>query len=294
MRSLRAVPLIAAILLTGGCAATVEPAATSPLGAVTLDRTLHQSLPEDVRSRGSIRLLTDASYPPMEQFAADGITMEGFEPDLANALGAVLGIRIEMVQGVFHSAVESVQRGDYDGVLSSMTDTPERARKVDFVDYFTAGTSILVRRGNPRNVTGLDDLCGQIVSTERGTIQADMLTRRQPGCGTDPMTIKLFKTNADALVELRTGRVTAVLNDYPTAAYLATESRTRSFYQLASTEQYEPGLFGIAVSQKDTALRDGLRAALDQLIASGTYTELLQRWGVTSGAVPKATINGGR
>jgi polar amino acid transport system substrate-binding protein len=280
--------LLAALTLVAvaGCAAPTDPGSVpTGDGGIAVDQRLHDSLPERIRASGTIRFMTDASYAPMEQFAADGRTIIGFSPDLASALGSVLGVRAEMVQGNFYTSLDDLAAGDYDGVLSSMNDTAERRKKADFVDYFSAGTAILVQRGNPKGVTGFKDLCGLVVATERGTVQADLLQRSQRGCADDPMTIETFPTNADALVELRTGRASAVLNDYPPAAYLASDSRTKAYYQLASTVQYEPGLFGMAFAKDDTALRDAVQAALNELIESGVYTELLQRWGLGSGAI---------
>ena len=295
-RMLTAAGLVLA-LAGGGCAADAEAATTVPAGTtavdgVRFDQKIHDMLPQDVRDRGSIRFVTDASYAPMEQFAADGRTIIGFEPDMADALGAVLGIKIEMVTGEFQTALDRVADGTYDGVLSAMTDTPEREKKADYLNYFSAGTSILVQRGNPRGVAELSQLCGQTVAAEKGTVQADLLHRSQVGCGTKPMIINEYKTNADALLQLRTGRAVAVLNDYPAAAHLAADSRTGAYFQLASAAQYEPGLFGIPFAKKNTQLRDAVRAALEQLIATGAYGDLLQRWGLGSGAVAATTVNG--
>jgi polar amino acid transport system substrate-binding protein len=283
-------------LAAGGCAngAETESTGSSPVDAVQVVQQIHDGLPENIRARGTIRFMTDASYAPMEQFAADGRTIIGFSADLASALGAVMGVKIEFVQGDFQSALDDVNRGTYDGVLSSMTDTVEREKKADFVNYFAAGTAIVVQRGNPKGVMDLQGLCGQVVAVERGTVQGDLLKRSQRGCGKNPMTIHQYATNADALIELRTGRAVAVLNDYPPAAYLANDSRTHAFYQLASTVQYEPGLFGIAIAKNNTALRDAVRAALDRLIRHGVYTELLQRWGLSDGAVSASSVNSGR
>ena len=280
--------LLAALTLVAvaGCAAPDDSGSVPTADAgIAIDQQLHDSLPDRIRASGTIRFMTDASYAPMEQFAADGRTIIGFSPDLADALGSVLGVQAEMVQGDFHTSLDDLAAGDYDGVLSSMNDTAERRKKADFVDYFAAGTAIIVQRGNPKGVTGFKDLCGLVVATERGTVQADLLQRSQRGCAADPMTIETFTTNADALVELRTGRASAVLNDYPPAAYLASDKRTKAYYQLASTVQYEPGLFGIAFAKDDTALRDAVQAALDGLVESGVYTELLQRWDLSSGAI---------
>lgn len=272
----------------GTAAAGVETA----LDGVQFDQQIHNMLPPDVQARGAIRFVTDASYAPMEQFAADGRTIVGFEPDLAVALGSVLGIKIEMVAGDFQTSLDRVADGTYDGVLSAMTDTADRRKNVDFVDYFSAGTSILVQRGNPKAVGKLADLCGQIVATEKGTTQAELLERSQGSCGKRPMTINQYKTNADALLQLRTGRAVAVLNDFPAAAHLATDDRTGAYFQLASREQYEPGLFGVPFAKNRTQLRDAFRAALERVISSGAYADLLDRWGLTSGAVRTVTING--
>jgi polar amino acid transport system substrate-binding protein len=287
---------IAVALAAGGCATTqssTSDATSDQLDGVQFDQQIQNRLPDEIRARGSIRLVTEASYAPMEQFAADGRTIVGFEPDLASALGSVLGVKVEMVSGDFGTALSEVAKGNFDGVLSSMTDTLDREKKVDFLDYFQAGTSIIVQRGNPKGITDLKDLCGQVVATEKDTVQDDLLHRSQQGCGTEKMTIKEYKTNADALLELRTGRAVAVLNDFPPAAYLTSDVRTRAYYQLASTVQYEPGLFGIAFAKSNTALRDAIREALDRLIRSGAYTELLQRWGLGSGGLAASSVNAG-
>jgi polar amino acid transport system substrate-binding protein len=280
-------------LAAGGCGTASAGTESPATGSIAVNEQIHNMLPDTVRSRGSIQLATDPSYAPMESYATDGRTIIGFDADLAAALGAVAGIRVEMVAADFGSAIAETKKGTYDGVLSSMTDTAEREKQVDFIDYFSAGTAVVVQRGNPHGISDLKDLCGQVVAVEKSTVQADLLRRSQSGCGKNPILIKNFKTNADAQLQVRTGRAVAILNDYPPAAYLATDAKTRSYYQLASTVQYEPGLLGLAVAKDNPELRDALHAALDVLIRSGRYTELLQRWGLTNGALAASSINAG-
>ncbi len=287
---------IALVLAAGGCGTT--PAGTegtdgTATGRVAVDQQVRALLPQQIRQRGSIRLATDPSYAPMESYAPDGRTIIGFDADLAAALGSVTGLQVEFVAADFSSAIDETVRGTYDGVLSSMTDTAEREKKVDFIDYLSAGTAVVVQRGNPQGISDLKDLCGQIVAVEKSTVQADLLRRSQPSCGADKIVIKTFKNNAEALLQVRTGRAVAILNDYPPAAYLATDAETRSYYQLASTVQYEPGLLGLAVAKDNSELRDALHAALEVLIRSGRYADLLQRWGLGNGALTTSSINGG-
>ncbi|HTE63842.1 MAG TPA: transporter substrate-binding domain-containing protein, partial [Solirubrobacteraceae bacterium] len=55
----------------------------------------------------------------------------------------------------------------------------------------------------------------------------------------------------------------------------------------------EPGLYGMAVSKRRPELRDALQTALDQLIRSGEYAEILKRWGVEDGAIKASSVNAG-
>ncbi|MFY0407845.1 ABC transporter substrate-binding protein [Solicola sp. PLA-1-18] len=277
-----------------GCGGRATSAPAEEAGAPSVDQALRGRLPSATRDRGVLVVGTDPSYAPMSSFGRDGRTIVGMEPDLADDLGAVLGLKVEVRQVPFGEVLQQVDDGTIDLGLTAMTDTPERAQQVDFVDYFTAGTAILVQRGNPGRIESLDDLCGEPVAIEKATVQADLLERQQAGCGSRPIRVTEFPTNSDALLRLRTGRTTAVLTDLPPAALLAKDRRTRAFYELATPEQYEPGLYGIAIAKDDAALRSVVADALGQLIDDGHYARTLRRWGLTAGAVKEVQVNSGR
>jgi polar amino acid transport system substrate-binding protein len=230
----------------------------------------------------------------MSSFGPGGLTIVGVEPDLGAQIGRLLGIRLEFHNVDFANLRAQVASGQLDLAISAMTDTPARARSADFVDYFRAGTSIVVQRGNPAGITALDDLCGKVVAVESGTTQVDLLARTQRNCVSRRIVVRTYPTNSDALVQLRTGRAVAVLNDYPPAVFLVNDPRTRSQYQLASDLQYEPGLYGVAVAKSQPGLRAAVQGALEQLLRKGGYTEVLDRWHVQEGAVRQITINSSR
>ena len=175
-----------------------------------------------------------------------------------------------------------------------MTDNAEREKQADFVNYFQAGTAIIVQRGNPQGISALKDLCGKVVAVAEGTVQVDLLRRTQKGCDADErIDVRSYGDNANALLQLRTGRAAAVLSDYPPAVHLTTDRRTSVHYQLAASTQYEPSPYRIAVAKDQAELRDSVRGVLEQVMRSGAYAEVLQRWGVPSGALETATINAG-
>jgi polar amino acid transport system substrate-binding protein len=295
-RSLRlaaGILLALAAALPAACG-TATPPVPGPAHTAQFNQKLHDLLPQAVRDRGVLRVGTDASYAPMSAFGPDGRTIIGVEPDLGEQIGRVLGVRLQFRNYEFSTLLSDVARGNLDLAISAVTDTSARSRTADFVNYFRAGTSIVVQRGNPARVSGLNSLCGKVVAVQSGTTQVDLLARTQKSCGSRPITVKRFPSNSDALVQLRTGRAAAVLNDLPPAVLLVTDPRTRSDYQLASDQQYEPGPYGIVVAKGQPLLRDAIRGALEELRRNGVYDDVLARWHVQGGAVPEFTINSSR
>ena len=288
-----AVALAGLGLVTAGCGGAAT-GASHAAPHTRVDPSLYDLLPPAVHASWVLRIGTDASYAPMSSFGRDGRTIVGAEPDLGAELGRVLGVRVRFVVRDFTALIPAVTRGDLDLAMSAMTDTAERARRVDFVDYFSAGTSILVQRGNPAGITDISDLCGKVVAVERGTTQVDLLQRAQHHCRGRRIDVRAFATNSDALLRLRTGRAVAVLNDLPPAAFLVNDPRTRASYELASTAQYEPGLYGIAVAKDRLRLRDAVQGALEELLSGGAYDRVLDRWNVEEGAVDRISVDGDR
>jgi polar amino acid transport system substrate-binding protein len=284
--------LTAAVLAVAatGCAGS-SPAKPKALPALSADRQLHDALPDSIRTSGVLRIVTEASYAPVSSYAPDGRTIIGFEPDLGVALGQLLGVKVVFSDHLFTTLPTLVDSHHDDLIMSAMTDTAQREERLDFVDYFSAGSAIVVQRGNPAGLSDLGSLCGHVVALQSGTVQVDLIARAQHNCHSRPIVVHLFKTNTDALVQLRTGRAAATLNDYPPAAALVADARTSAFYELASTAQYEPGRYGIGVAKDLPALRDAVAQALRQLIRNGRYRAILVKWGVAAGAITAVTTN---
>jgi polar amino acid transport system substrate-binding protein len=280
-----------AALALAGCTPDAEPEPEARRAAFSQE--LHDRLPAEVRDDGTLTVLTSAGYAPVMFYAADGRTLEGSEPDLAAALGRVLGVDVEFVPAEFPTILDRLAAGEADLGMSGITDTLERQAKVDFVDYFRAGTAILVQHGNAHGIAGLEDLCGRPVSVGAGTTQELLAGRLQATCGDRPLAVTQSLTAADAMLELRAGTVQATLVDYPPAAQIASDPRSRSAFELVSDEQHEPAPFGIAVSRTNEGLAPVLQDAMSEVLASGEYADVLARWNLQGGAVEEITLNAG-
>ncbi|MEV4556042.1 ABC transporter substrate-binding protein [Kitasatospora sp. NPDC049285] len=284
-------------LLLTGCGA-----AGASGGSAAAD--LHKLLPEPVRKAGVLRIAADLNYAPVD-FKNQGGKPDGLDPDLAQALGEALGVQVQFTDTPFEKLIPGLQAHQYDAVMSALTDNRQRRDGtddsgaqvnpgVDFVDYFIAGTSIVVAKGNPQNVASLDDLCGRTVALQRGTTQAAIVQRQTSACDKahKPMTVKLTDTDDQALTMVAQGKATADLNDYPVAAYVAQQGQNGAQFQLTGA-QLQASPYGIAVHKENAALRDALAKALDRIIRTGEYEKVLAKWNVSAGAAQNAVINGG-
>jgi polar amino acid transport system substrate-binding protein len=244
-----------------------------------------------------LRVGSDIEYAPIEFFKENSKQPQGLDYDLAQAIGKKLGAKVTFVNDTdFAGIIGALQAGRFDVVMSAMNDTAERRGKgVDFIDYFRAGSSILVQKGNPKAVKAVDDLCGQTVAVQKGTVQdTDILTPQAVKCpGGRALAVLRFEKDTDALQQVKNGRAVADVEDFPVAAYNATTSGAGKDFDVVAGQIGDVGSYGIAVPSKNTALRDSVQAALRAIIKDGTYDRILTAWNVSAGALTTAAVNGG-
>jgi polar amino acid transport system substrate-binding protein len=284
-----------------GSDAGSSAAPSGSASATSAKAPLFDKLPKKFQDVGVIKVGTDASYAPMEQTQNGQIV--GIDPDIAQALSKQLGVRFEFTNGQFDGLITSLYTGREDVVMSAMSDTKARqqglddkgkkvGKGVDFVDYYMSGSSLLVKKGNPKGITSLADVCGQTVAVQRGTIYEDAFKKQKTACGSKGLTIQAFDTDSEAQTRVKAGGAVADLNDTPVAAYIAQKSGNGNDFEVAG-DPADAGPFGIATDKSNTQLRDALKAAMDAIVADGSYAQVLQKWNASSGAIKTVTVNGG-
>jgi polar amino acid transport system substrate-binding protein len=292
------VALGAGSLVLTGCGSSVAPGSGASAD-------LRAKLPPAIRSAGVLKIGSELNYAPVDFKDPTGAPA-GLDPDLAAALAKTLGLRVQFVDMPFAKLIPAVQSKDVDLAMSAVIDTQERQNGlgpnghqttagVDFVDYFMTGTSILVKSGNPQGITTLDSLCGRTVAVQTGTIQDELATRQVAACDKLHKSLQIHRrdNDADALAEVSAGTAVADLNDYPVAVYNTTSNPHGNDFQLATGGQLGTSPYGITVNHDNSALRDVLAKALNQMIENGDYDKLLDKWHIHAGAVTSAVVNGG-
>ncbi len=240
---------LALLLLSAGCTAS------------------HEETIARVRREGVLRVGTDATYPPFETVNPSDGTVVGFDADLMRAIGERIGVRVQFLVVPFDGILAALKNRKYDAVISAMTITEERAREVLFSEpYYAAGQSICVRSDSPiQDATGLP---GRRLGVQLGT------TGERFAQKIEHAEVVSFDAIGAAFLDLRFGRLDAVIADTPTAALFARDHPdVRVVGRPITRESY-----GIAFRREDVSLKKAVDGAMEDLEKSGRILDLRRRW----------------
>ena len=292
LRGLRAASRTAAVAMAFAASSFGMANAASDVAA-SLDQTLHDMLPAEIRDAGKINVASNVEYPPFEYYDTDNTTIIGLDKDFSVAIGQKLGVTLEFSNMGFDAIIPALAANRFDIAMSAMTDTEERRKKVDFVDYFMSGGGFLVKHGNPLNIQSLDDLCGVAAAIDKGTTEiedARLASEKCVAAGKPEVDAKVLPGTSQIVLALQAGRADVAMIDTSAAAYIAEQHKGEFEVPGAS---YEPRRYGIVLPKGSGELANALQGAVQALIDDGTYAKILEKWGQTTGAVTTATINDG-
>ncbi|XVU27476.1 ABC transporter substrate-binding protein [Actinoplanes sp. CA-054009] len=284
--------LAAAAALTlsmGACGSESSDSSSTgaPAPTASADTSLADKVPADIKSAGKLVIGTDSSYAPNEYLDSDGKTVIGFDVDLFNAVAQKLGLTTEWQSATFDSIIPGVSTDKYAVGVSSFTINPDRLKEVNMISYFSAGTQWAAKKGASINP---DDVCGKKIAVQTATVQVDDLNARSKKCtdgGKAKITIDQYQKQSDATNAVVTGKDEAMLADSPIVAYAVKQAGSLELVG----DIYDSAPYGYVVAKDQTEFANVISEAVKALIADGTYKTILDKWGVTAGAVTTAEVN---
>jgi polar amino acid transport system substrate-binding protein len=289
------VSLAVAATVLAGCSAGGGGTGKADAGSTaTADSSLQAMLPADIKKAGVLKVGTEAFYPPFEYLDTDNQTVIGLDMDLINAVGDELGLKVDVTNMAFDGLLPALDGKRIDVVVAAMTDTKARQEKYDFIDYFLTGQGIVVPKGNPGRIKGVEDLCGLKVAALEGSTQLSLLEKFNTAeCKDKPITPTALATDADAMLQVQSGRADASFSQDAVARFNVAAKGGGDKFDVANTEPLLPVVMGPMFTKANSELRDAVKAAVEKLIKDGTYQSILEKNNLGSGAVTEPTINAG-
>jgi polar amino acid transport system substrate-binding protein len=280
----------------GGGSTSSSGAAVSGLSKVT---SIANEVPSDIRSKGAIQVATDATYAPNEFIDPASGEIKGWDIDLAHAVSTVLGMPFVISNADFTTIIPDLGTR-YDISFASFTPSAAREMTVDFVTYYQAGESWIIKKGGP-SITMASDMCGHTIAVETGTVEESdawgYLGKKPDGsaisgdtnncaaAGKPDITVHSFTKQTQADADLLSGRSDVGWADQPIAYYQGKLNPELSV--TGSPCSVAP--YGIALA-KNSGLIKPLTDALKYLIDNGYYTKILKSWKVEAGAIKSSDV----
>jgi polar amino acid transport system substrate-binding protein len=200
-----------------------------------------------------------------------------------------MGLKVQVVNATFDSIIPGLAAGKYDMGASSFTDTKEREKSVDFVDYANVGESFYTKAQGGTTIRSIADICGKSVAVEKGTTE-QMDAQTQSGkCtkgGKPGVKLLVFPDQNGANLAVSSGRAQLGFADTPVAAYQV--QKTSGQFKVIGAA-YATAPYGLAIP-KQSHLAPAVQAALKELITNGTYPTIMTKWGLNSVGIPASAV----
>lgn len=215
-----------------------------------------------------------ADYAPFEFMYPDAggnMVYGGIDISVAQYVADELGLTMQVENMSFDNLLASLDKGDFDIVLSAMEATPERLENADFSDpYYTdVPPAILVKADKADQYKTLADFSGKYVGAQTATTKLDMVNDME-GVTPVPLSSVLELVN-----ELVYDKVDAILVDGGVAQQYA-DANPDLVIAEASSELGEAAPYCIAVAKGDPkGLLDGINAAIAKMTAENKIEAFL-------------------
>ncbi len=261
-RSLNAAVLLLCVFaLFFGCTAKTE----SPEGA-------SGSLLTEITKRGILRVGM-STFVPWAMNDKNG-ELIGFEIDVAKRFAADMGVDIEFIPTKWSGIIPALLTGKFDVIIGGMGIRPERNLKVNFsIPYDNSGMSIVAHKEKAAGFEELTDFnsADVIVAARIGTTAAAAAKKYLPKAE-----VKLFDDESQAVQELLTGRIHAVIASAPMPAFQAIKYSDTLFLPFEGTFTREP--IGFALQKGDVDLLNYFNSWITVVSAEGWLTERKHYW----------------
>ena len=271
--------LIVLSLLLAACGGTNT---TTGTGATPNPATPTLTPPNDLITPGVLTVGSDTTYPPQEYIDPTTNMATGFDVDLITAVAQRMGLQAKIVTTKFDTIIDDLVAKRFDVVMSAVSVTPERQKKVEFVPYFNAGESLLVQNGNPHNLKMPSDLCGMPVGVQDGTIEQSDLQTASTACtkaGKPAIKLTVLQDQTAVVQLLANNRVVATYQDSPVTDYYIKQHPGQ--FQVGGSV-IGAGPEGIVIRKGDTSMLNTVQAAFNSVKSDGTYHKLILKWGLTN------------
>ncbi|WP_300458080.1 transporter substrate-binding domain-containing protein [Desulfobacula sp.] len=237
-------------------------------------------LPEKIKKAGVIRVATPLDYAPYGWLDAGTIEARGFEVEVGQAIGKILGVEWNISDIKWEGLITGIGSGRHEVGAAGISDRIKRQNNGNFVDFSTSSNAVVVETKNAEKFNGIDDLCGQTIGTCIGTSTVNVghdLSDKCVARGKKPIQVKEYPTVPATDLAMKSGRVPAIIVSTEQSGW-AISSGLQPWKMVASGYMSEP--IGFLVTKTVPGLDKAILAAVNELYASGRLKQIADKYGL--------------
>ncbi len=237
-----------------------------------------QGLAASALEKDTILVGTESTFRPFE-FRDPSGELVGFDVDVVRLLGEKLGKKVEFVDMAFDGLIPSLLVGRIDLIAAGMSATPERAQRIAFTQsyYSTFSAYAVVAKADDDSIASVEDLKGLTVAVQLGTIQDEFITSQAGEVGVKD--IRRYQKTEDGMREILLGRADAgCFNGAVTKDILENSKDFAGKLKICFISNTNSNGMALGLSKEDPEFLVALDQALEELMASPQYGELLAKW----------------
>jgi len=245
---------------------------------------------ERISKRGEFFVGAREGSVPFGFYAKDG-KWGGFSMDIAKeihkAVEKKLGKSVKLTFKPVNpkTRIPLVANRTIDMVCGSSTHTVPRDEVVDFsITVFLTGTRLLVPKGSP--IKDFEDLSNRRVGAARGsTNEAAVRMANEAGTISPPAKLMVFDEHTKGFLALRQGKIDAYCTDGSLLSGMKKKAPDPEKWEVVGRLlTYDP--YAFIVPENDSNFRDLVNFTLIELINSGKFFKLYEKWMGPKGEVP--------
>lgn len=242
--------------------------------------------PAKYAKQGGVRYCTTATNPPRD--FRQGSEFVGMDVDLAKAMAAAMGLNVSWQAFKFDGLIPALQGGRCDMIVEELFIKPEREKVIAQLPFSVSQEQMVVPKGNPQHIKGLADLSGKKVAVPDGTTFQAILTdfnKTLQKQGKAPVKMLAVPSTADMFQQVAAGTADAGGATASSAQYYV--KRTSGQVQPAG-KPFHPIKDGFGMRKDDTQLYQAMQKALDHLMKTGKYDDILAKYQLSSASLKNA------
>ena len=203
-------------------------------------------------------------------------SIQGMMVDTVQAVGKAGGFQTTIQQTAFAALIPSLTSSKIDVISAAMLKTAARQQVVDFSEpVYSYGEGLMVKSDDNRNYPTLDELKGEVVGAQVGTIFVDMLQKK--GIFKE---VRTYDSVADMSRDLALGRIKAAVGDQPIMVYQISQKAFQGVKMANGYKSTNVSDVCLIVRKGDTETLNRINKAIATIKADGTLAQITKKWGI--------------